>query len=78
MFVASPRTDGPLSGALALATGVVVEAVAAHFMVESTVRQILDGEWDTEERDDIRYGEILRFYYPLALTSLIGLSVQPT
>jgi progressive ankylosis protein len=32
---------------------------------------------DPEERDELEFREILRFYYPLALTSLIGLSSQP-
>jgi progressive ankylosis protein len=68
---------GAWVGALALATGVTTEAVAARFMAASTVRAILDGEWDTGPPRDIRYAEIARFYYPLALTSLIGLTVQP-
>ena len=69
---------GAWVGALALATGVVVEAVAARFMAAGTVRGILDGEWEEEEGDDaLRYREIASFYFPLALTSMIGLTVQP-
>lgn len=68
---------GAWVGALALATGVTTEAIAARFMAASTVRAILAGGWDSGPPRDIRYREIARFYYPLALTSLIGLTVQP-
>lgn len=68
---------GAWVGALSLATGVSVEAIAAHFMARHTVQAILDGDWDTGPARNVSYGEIARFYYPLALTSLIGLSVQP-
>jgi hypothetical protein len=68
---------GAWVGALSLATGVTAEAVAARFMAASTVNAILEGEWDLGPPRDIRYSEIAKFYYPLALTSLIGLTVQP-
>lgn len=68
---------GAWVGALSLATGVVTEAVAARIMAARTVRSILDGEIDKGPPRDISYLEIARFYYPLALTSLIGLTVQP-
>ena len=68
---------GAWVGALSLATGVTVEAVAARFMAAGTVRAILDGEMDGDRPLDISYLDIAKFYYPLALTSLIGLTVQP-
>ncbi|MBT8487367.1 MAG: hypothetical protein KJO65_00940 [Gemmatimonadetes bacterium] len=68
---------GAWVGALSLATGVTVEAIAARVMAAETVRSILAGEIDGPEARDISYLEIAKFYYPLALTSLIGLSVQP-
>ena len=68
---------GAWVGALSLATGVVTEAVAARVMAAGTVRSILAGEIDRGPPRDISYVEIARFYYPLALTSLIGLTVQP-
>jgi hypothetical protein len=46
-------------------------------MVAPTVRSLLAGEQDTEEPRNITYREVASFYYPLALTSLIGLSVHP-
>lgn len=68
---------GAWVGALSLATGVTVEAIAARVMAANTVRQLLAGALDTERSRDITYRDIARFYYPLALTSLIGLTVQP-
>lgn len=71
------QIPGAWVGALSLATGVTVEAVAARVMAAPTVRSILAGEIDGPTPRDISYLEIARFYYPLALTSLIGLTVQP-
>jgi len=68
---------GAWVGALSLATGVTVEAIAARFMAAQTVRGILAGELDQEDAPTITYMDIAKFYYPLALTSLIGLTVQP-
>jgi O-antigen/teichoic acid export membrane protein len=48
-------------------------------MAAGTIREIRAGAWDAPEGRPVplRYTDILSFYYPLALTSLIGLSVQP-
>lgn len=67
---------GAWVGALALGAGVVAEAVAARFMAASTVRDILATEVDPDT-PELTYSEITAFYYPLALTSLIGLSIHP-
>jgi hypothetical protein len=68
---------GAWVGGLALGTGVVVEAVVARVMAARTVRAILAGEWDQGPPRDLSYREIAAFYFPLALTSMIGLTVQP-
>ncbi|MDE0899915.1 MAG: hypothetical protein OSA81_12985 [Longimicrobiales bacterium] len=68
---------GSWVGALALGTGVTVEAIVARFMAAPTVRAILAGEMDQGEPSNVTYGDIATFYWPLALTSLIGLTVQP-
>ncbi len=68
---------GAWVGGLALGAGVTVEAIAARFMAASTVRSILAGEWDQGPTRNIRYRDIATFYFPLALTSFIGLTVQP-
>lgn len=71
---------GAWVGGLALSIAVTVEAMAARLMAASTIRDIRAGAWvdpTSTGREELRYREIASFYYPLALTSMIGLSVQP-
>ena len=68
---------GAFVGSLALSAGVVVEAVAARVMADSTIRAMLGGDLDEGLPIEMTYREISAFYFPLALTSLIGLSTQP-
>lgn len=70
---------GAWVGAAALSTGVVVEAIAARFMARESIRELLHAppaEEDGQGRP-LGYREILSFYYPLALTSFLGLAVGP-
>jgi hypothetical protein len=64
-------------GAAALSVGVSTEALATRFMARKAVKAILNNEEASSEKSDLSYREILQFYYPLALTSLLGLGVQP-
>ena len=69
---------GAWVGGLALGTGVTVEAIAARFMAAETVRDLLAEEGDSEYTGrTVTYRAIATFYLPLALTSLIGLTIQP-
>jgi hypothetical protein len=75
---------GAWVGAAALSAGVVIEAIAARFMAIGTVREIRareapDGPTMADDASPAHegYRAIAGFYYPLALTSLIGLTVQP-
>lgn len=93
LLLARTDLPGAWVGAAALSAGVVVEAVAAHIMAAGVVRAVLAGGTlrpggvvaATEEAASPAgtgeaarsYGGIARFYYPLALTSFIGLTVQP-
>ena len=69
---------GAWVGAAALTAGVCLEAVAARLMAAETIRELLatDGS-ESATGETLGYGAIARFYYPLALTSLIGVTVQP-
>ena len=72
------EVPGAWVGAMALSSGVVAEALAARWMAGSTVRELLDHPSDQDaQRQGLTYRDIAVFYYPLALTSLIGLTVQP-
>ena len=67
---------GAWVGALALSSAVVGEAIVVRLMAGPTIRDVLARE-PLEGRDSLDWGEILHFYYPLALTSFIGLAVHP-
>ncbi len=73
---ASGQISGALLGALALCSGVVVEAVASRLMVNQVVRRLLQRN-DTGPGERLSHPEIIRFYTPLALTSLLTLGVHP-
>ena len=69
---------GAWVGGLALGTGVTVEAIAARFMAAETVRELLAEEMDSGYTGrTVTYRAIATFYLPLALTSMIGLTIQP-
>jgi len=69
---------GVYVGATALTVGVCCEAVASRLMARHVVRNLLGAApaVDTTTHP-LGYRRIAKFYYPLALTSLIGLAVQP-
>lgn len=66
---------GAYVGAAALSAGVVLEALGSRVMVRGVLATIA-GTQDPHGRAP-SYARILQFYYPLALTSLIGLVLQP-
>jgi len=68
------RLPGAAVGAAALSAGVVFEALASRWMARSAVRRLAP---PAETGEPLTLGRITRFYYPLALTSLIGLALQP-
>ncbi|HSW56672.1 MAG TPA: hypothetical protein VLH59_16440 [Ignavibacteriaceae bacterium] len=71
----SDFVEGVIVGAASLSFAVIMEAVAVRFMVKTTVKKIKS---DVSSSGQIlTYKEINKFYYPLALTSFIGLGVQP-
>jgi len=67
---------GAWVGALALSSAVVAEALVVRIMAGSTIREVLATE-PPEDAEGMSYRDMLSFYYPLALTSLIGLAVHP-
>ena len=69
---------GAWVGAAALTVGVCAEAAAARLMAIPTIREVLRNDASTlAVEPPMGYWGIARFYYPLALTSMIGLAVQP-
>jgi progressive ankylosis protein len=69
---------GAWVGAASMTVGVLAEALAARVMAAHTIREILDGpELIRPQEGPLAYASIAQFYYPLALTSVISLTVQP-
>jgi hypothetical protein len=68
--------QGAVVGAASLSAGVIAEALASRVMAHGAVRSLMAG--DHEEADEsIGYAEIIRFYIPLALTTVLALGVHP-
>jgi uncharacterized membrane protein len=68
------KFSGVIVAAIALSVGVLVEAVASRLMVYKTVRSLPQSNGD---HVPLSYRQILHFYYPLALTSMLALGVHP-
>lgn len=67
---------GALVGALALLAGVVFEAFASRHMARHIVRSIVASD-EVAEGTLLRQREIARFYFPLALTSILSMALGP-
>lgn len=72
----STSLSGAIVGASALSAGVVCEAIASRIMASKTVRRLRQEEPEKAE-ENLSYKEIFNFYYPLALTSILTLAVNP-
>jgi Na+-driven multidrug efflux pump len=69
---------GAYVGAAALSAGVCGEALVVRLMARPAVRDLLaTAPAEGVDAERLGYRDIARFYYPLALTSVIGLIVQP-
>ena len=66
---------GAYVGAAAMALAVLCEAIATRIMVSRTLKDLLNTE--DPENDKLRLRSIAKFYYPLALTSILSLGVHP-
>jgi hypothetical protein len=66
---------GAYVGAAAMSLAVFTEAIATRLMASRTLKELLDKE-DTEN-GHLGLRSITKFYYPLALTSILSLGVHP-
>lgn len=67
--------NGAYVGAGAMSLAVLCESIATRFMVSGTLKSLL--EKDDNENGNLRLRSIAKFYYPLALTSILSLGVHP-
>jgi len=68
--------EGAIVGAIGLVCGVTAEAVASRLMAAGSVEQLLNAP-PVQISPPLSYGSITKFYYPLALTSVLALGVHP-
>ncbi len=66
---------GVVVGASALSTAVICEAIASKLMVRKFLVKLKLQE--NVSQSELTIKEIIKFYYPLALTSLLTLGIQP-
>jgi hypothetical protein len=66
---------GAYVGAGAMSLAVLCEAIATRIMVSATLKTLLQKE-DTENAH-LNLRSVAKFYFPLALTSILSLGVQP-
>jgi hypothetical protein len=66
---------GAWIGSLSLCAGVIAEAAASRLMARGIVARLLAGGDSAETA--LTMGEIGRFYFPLALTALLAIVVNP-
>jgi hypothetical protein len=69
--------NGALVGTLSLSLSVVAEAIAVRVMSRNTVNRFLSMDADIQETKRLNYRYITKFYFPLALTSILSLGVHP-
>lgn len=67
---------GAMIGAIALLTGVVLEAAASRWMARHVVRA-LKADDSTLAGSLLTFSQLSRFYYPLALTSVMSMALGP-
>ncbi len=76
-FILYMFTDVPgvVVGASALSTAVICEAIASKLMVKQFLVKLKAQA--SEFQNELTMKGIIRFYYPLALTSILTLGIQP-
>lgn len=70
------RLPGALVGALALLSGVIFEAFASRWMAAPIVRSLVASD-EVADGTLLTQREIARFYFPLALTSILSMAIGP-
>lgn len=75
LLAISTSLPGATLGACALVAGVIAEAIASRWMVRHVLRSILHRNEPAGSL--LELSEIARFYYPLALTSVLSMALGP-
>lgn len=65
--------NSALLGTLTLSGAVIVEAIITRIFAINPVKNVIE----VDEKEDLTYYDIIRFYFPMAMTPLIALAVPP-
>jgi hypothetical protein len=78
-FYSYSKLDGAVVGATTLLVAVVLEGIFSRFMARGIIRRLLSGNEPnlSPHEGPLTYPAIIKFYWPLAMTSLLALGVQP-
>ena len=68
------KLPGAYIGAISLSSGVTFEAIITRIMSNSTIKKVLS--IDNDKIEAPKLSTIFKFYYPLALTPIIGMSTS--
>jgi len=66
---------GTYVGASALSFGVIMEAIASRLMAITAIKNTLKSKYKNEQFVNYKY--IIKFYFPLSLTSILSIGVNP-
>lgn len=75
LFLYKIGVKGAYVGAGAMSLAVFTEAIATRIMVSGTLKEVL--HCDDRENGSLRLRSVSKFYYPLALTSILSIGVHP-
>ena len=75
LFLYKIEVKGAYVGAGAMSLAVFIEAIATRIMVSGTLKTVLHN--DDTENGNLRLRSVSKFYYPLALTSILSIGVHP-
>jgi Na+-driven multidrug efflux pump len=77
IFGIRTNLPGAWVGAIALSTGVTMEAFASRIMAHRSILILKELRDYLPDEKRMNYKELFVFYYPLALTSMLSLGVHP-
>ncbi len=79
VFLYMSDIEGAYVGSAAMSLAVFFEAIATRIMADQTVKKLLVTEESDAENSgrEMTMRSITKFYYPLALTSILSLGVHP-
>jgi hypothetical protein len=75
LFLYKTGVKGAYVGAGAMSLAVFIEAIATRIMVSRTLKRVLHS--DDSENGNLSLKSVSKFYYPLALTSILSIGVHP-